>query len=107
MTEEAPIIFATSADFENWLESEHDKSDGVWLQIAKKDSGVVSVTHQEALDIALCYGWIDASRILPASISFCTFSTFTTDHGLCLRRGVKRCRKYWSSNPLRLASIQP
>jgi uncharacterized protein YdeI (YjbR/CyaY-like superfamily) len=62
MTEEAPIIFATPADFEKWLESEHDKSDGAWLQIAKKDSGVVTVTHQEALDIALCYGWIDAKR---------------------------------------------
>jgi uncharacterized protein YdeI (YjbR/CyaY-like superfamily) len=62
MTEEKPIIFATPTDFENWLESEHDKSDGVWLKIAKKDSGITSVTHLEALDIALCYGWIDAKR---------------------------------------------
>jgi uncharacterized protein YdeI (YjbR/CyaY-like superfamily) len=62
MTEETPIIFATPADFESWLESEHDKSDGVWLQIAKKGSGKSSVTHPEALDIALCYGWIDAKR---------------------------------------------
>ncbi len=40
----------------------HAEFDGVWLKIAKKDSGVASVTHEEALDVALCYGWIDSQR---------------------------------------------
>jgi uncharacterized protein YdeI (YjbR/CyaY-like superfamily) len=62
MTEQAPKLFITSADFEKWMESEHDKSDGVWLKIAKKDSGKSSVTHHQALDIALCFGWIDGQR---------------------------------------------
>lgn len=45
-----------------WLKKNHDKSPGVWLQIAKKASGVRSVTYAEALDGALCYGWIDGQK---------------------------------------------
>ena len=45
-----------------WLERHHDSSSGVWLKIAKKGSGIASVTHPEALEVALCYGWIDGQR---------------------------------------------
>ncbi|MBA3831142.1 MAG: YdeI/OmpD-associated family protein [Chthoniobacterales bacterium] len=42
-----------------WLEKNHDSSSEVWLRFAKKASGLKSVSYQEALDVALCYGWID------------------------------------------------
>ena len=45
-----------------WLEEEHERADGIWLKIAKKASGIESVTHAEALEIALCFGWIDGQR---------------------------------------------
>lgn len=51
--------FATPAAFERWLSTQHAKSPGIWLQIMKKGSGKASVTYAEALDIALCWGWID------------------------------------------------
>jgi uncharacterized protein YdeI (YjbR/CyaY-like superfamily) len=51
--------FATVAAWEAWLERQHEKSDGLWVEFAKKDSGVRSVTYAEALEVALCYGWID------------------------------------------------
>ena len=54
--------FATAADFEAWLEGEHERADEVWLKIAKKASGIESVTHAEALEVALCFGWIDGVR---------------------------------------------
>ena len=54
--------FATAADWEAWLEEEHERADGIWLKIAKKASGIESVTHAEALEIALCFGWIDGQR---------------------------------------------
>ena len=55
--------FATAADWEAWLEEEHERTpDGIWLKIAKKASGIESVTHAEALEIALCFGWIDGQR---------------------------------------------
>jgi uncharacterized protein YdeI (YjbR/CyaY-like superfamily) len=55
-------LFKTPAAWEKWLEANHAKSTGVWMQIAKKDSGLSSATYQEALDVALCYGWIDGQK---------------------------------------------
>lgn len=51
--------FASAKEWEQWLAKNHASSRGVWLRFFKKDSGVASVTHAEALDEALCYGWID------------------------------------------------
>jgi uncharacterized protein YdeI (YjbR/CyaY-like superfamily) len=57
---EQPIkSFATQRAFETWLGRNHDRSDGIWLTIARKGSGVRSVTYPEAVEVALCYGWID------------------------------------------------
>jgi uncharacterized protein YdeI (YjbR/CyaY-like superfamily) len=55
------IFFASSADWEHWLEANH-ASPGVWMKVAKKGSGIESVTTAEALEIALCFGWIDSRR---------------------------------------------
>ncbi|MDQ3019875.1 MAG: YdeI/OmpD-associated family protein [Bacteroidota bacterium] len=55
-----PIVsFATPKQWERWLSKNHSKLNGIWLQFYKKDSGVKSVNRAEALDAALCYGWID------------------------------------------------
>src|SRR5260370_19944826 len=53
------ISFTSPADWEGWLAEEHATSAGPWLKIAKKDSGISTVSHAEALEVALCYGWID------------------------------------------------
>ena len=55
-------LFTSRHDWDVWLEKEHRKSTGLWLRIARKDSNVKSVTYQEALDTALCYGWIDGQK---------------------------------------------
>jgi uncharacterized protein YdeI (YjbR/CyaY-like superfamily) len=54
--------FASNAEWEAWLEEHHATSDGVWVQIAKKGSGIPSVAYPEVLDTALCFGWIDGQR---------------------------------------------
>jgi len=56
------IAFESQGTWEAWLEEHHSTSTGVWLKIAKKASGIPTVTHAEALDAALCYGWIDGQR---------------------------------------------
>ena len=56
------LSFATSRAWRTWLEKNHTKSDGIWLRIYKKDSGKKTVTYAEALDEALCYGWIDGQK---------------------------------------------
>lgn len=51
--------FRSKAAWENWLRRQHETSPGIWLELAKKDSGLVSVSYREAVEVALCYGWID------------------------------------------------
>lgn len=53
--------FADAVAWERWLER-HPDSAGLWLKIAKKDAGIPSVTYAEALDVALCHGWIDGQK---------------------------------------------
>jgi uncharacterized protein YdeI (YjbR/CyaY-like superfamily) len=58
-----PIIsFAFQEDWERWLQAQHTTAKGLWLKIAKKGSGIDSVTYEEALQSALCYGWIDGQK---------------------------------------------
>ncbi|MEU6151936.1 YdeI/OmpD-associated family protein [Actinosynnema sp. NPDC047251] len=57
-----PLDFADAAQWDHWLTAHHGESAGVWLKIAKKNSGRTSVTITEALDGALCHGWIDGHR---------------------------------------------
>jgi uncharacterized protein YdeI (YjbR/CyaY-like superfamily) len=60
---ELPTLpFKSKRKWADWLAKQHDKSAGVWLQLAKKDAGIASVTYEEALDVALCYGWIDGQK---------------------------------------------
>jgi uncharacterized protein YdeI (YjbR/CyaY-like superfamily) len=56
------IAFRDAAEFEAWLDAHLDLRVGVWLKIAKKGSGVPSLTDDEAVDIGLCYGWISGQR---------------------------------------------
>jgi uncharacterized protein YdeI (YjbR/CyaY-like superfamily) len=54
--------FASEAKFEAWLAAHHDKEPEVWIKVHKKGSGRASVTCAQALDVALCWGWIDGQR---------------------------------------------
>src|SRR5579859_583065 len=61
--EQFPILlFATQQDWEMWLQEHHREPAGVWLKLAKRAMGVSSVSYQEALESALCYGWIDGQK---------------------------------------------
>src|SRR5947209_4150925 len=56
------LSFKSPLDFRKWLEKNNASSDGIWLRIFKKDSGEQSITYAEALDQALCYGWVDGQK---------------------------------------------
>ena len=58
----APTLFKNAKAFETWLKKHHATSDGLWLQIAKKGAEQPSVTYPEAVEIALCWGWIDGQK---------------------------------------------
>jgi uncharacterized protein YdeI (YjbR/CyaY-like superfamily) len=61
-TELPTLPFESEKKFADWLAKQHNKSGGVWVKISKKRTGIPSVTYHEALDVALCYGWIDGQK---------------------------------------------
>jgi uncharacterized protein YdeI (YjbR/CyaY-like superfamily) len=61
-TDPPMLSFERQKDWAVWLDKNHATSSGVWLKLAKKASGVQSVTYDEALEVALCYGWIDGQK---------------------------------------------
>jgi uncharacterized protein YdeI (YjbR/CyaY-like superfamily) len=88
------LPFASASLWEQWLSDNHAQPSGIWLKIAKKSSGVASVTYEEALEVALCYGWIDGQR-----------KAFDSTHYL-QRLTPRRPRSVWSrSNIERVARL--
>ena len=78
------FTFRDAVEWEAWLAEHHMEPDGVWLKIAKRQSAEVTVTISEALDVALCYGWIDSQRR-------------SLDHQFYLQRySRRRLRSPWS-----------
>ena len=89
------LPFASAADWEAWLETNHAASPGLWLQIAKKASGVPTVTYSDALDVALCFGWIDGQKASYDDVFF--LQRFTP----------RRARSKWSKiNVDRVAQLE-
>jgi uncharacterized protein YdeI (YjbR/CyaY-like superfamily) len=62
MPEQPILAFASVPEFHEWLERHHADHPGIWLRIFKKGSGHPTVTYAEALDEALCFGWIDGQK---------------------------------------------
>ena len=62
MIDPAPAAFQDAADFERWLGEHHEQSDGAWLKIAKKGAAAETVSYAQAVEVALCFGWIDGKK---------------------------------------------
>jgi uncharacterized protein YdeI (YjbR/CyaY-like superfamily) len=63
MKPDLPIqAFASQKKWAEWLAKQHDKTPGLWLKLGKKDSGISSITYDQAVETALCYGWIDGQK---------------------------------------------
>jgi uncharacterized protein YdeI (YjbR/CyaY-like superfamily) len=60
--DQKPVLFSTSKDWEKWLSQHHMQIEGIWMKVAKKGASAKSIAIGDALDIALCYGWIDGQR---------------------------------------------
>ncbi|WP_038202950.1 YdeI/OmpD-associated family protein [Xenophilus azovorans] len=59
---DSPALFKSAKAFETWLKQHHATSPGLWLKIAKRRADAASVTYLEAVEIALCWGWIDGQK---------------------------------------------
>lgn len=90
-----PIIaFKSPTAWTKWLNSHHTEPAGLWLKLAKKDSGIPTVTYTEALEEALCYGWIDGQKR-------------TYDHQYFLQKFTpRRAKSMWSQvNVQKIAAL--
>jgi uncharacterized protein YdeI (YjbR/CyaY-like superfamily) len=56
------VLFEVQKEWAAWLKKNHGKSAGLWLRLAKKASDIKSLSYSEALEVALCYGWIDGQK---------------------------------------------
>jgi len=100
---ELPMIpFTCREAWETWPDEHHAPSDGLWLELAKKGSGLETVSLAEALDVALCYGWIDSQA-----------DSIDDQHWL-LRFTPRRPRSKWSkvtrvkvSKPIEVGRMKP
>jgi len=80
-----PIVeFTDQTAWESWLQSNHQRQDGVWMKLAKKAAPVKTQTHAEALEAALCYGWIDGQ------------AARYDEHYMLMRFTPRRRRSKWS-----------
>ena len=77
-------MFADDAAFEAWLQENHNISPGIWMHFAKKNSPLRSVSYPEAVDISLCYGWIDGQ------------AKSLDEHSYLQRFTPRRARSIWS-----------
>jgi uncharacterized protein YdeI (YjbR/CyaY-like superfamily) len=78
------VAFPDAAAWEAWLEANHGRSSGVWLELAKQGSGVPSVTSDQAVDVGLCWGWVSGKR------------RSLDDHWFLQKYVPRRARSLWS-----------
>jgi uncharacterized protein YdeI (YjbR/CyaY-like superfamily) len=97
--------FASAAEWEQWLSRNHETEKGLWLQIAKKASGIATVTYDEALDVALCYGWIDGQRKSDSDDYFLQKFTPRRPKSLWSKRNVGKIAQLTDAGRMRPAGL--
>src|SRR6266566_6924184 len=80
-----PLFFRSASDFRRWLETHHDSAAELWVGFHKKDSGKRGITYPEAVDQALCYGWIDGLK------------KRVDEHGYTHRFSPRKAKSIWST----------
>ncbi len=100
------LSFATQKQFEEWLAKYFDKEEGLWLRFYKKDSGEKSITYQEALDEALCYGWIDGQLKTYDEQSFLRKFTPRRPKSIWSKRNMEHIERLTSLGKMKTSGIE-
>ena len=103
---DAPIqSFVSASEWEQWLAANHAKSDGIWLQIFNKESGKKTVTYAEALDEALCYGWIDGQKKKLDSDSWIQKFTPRRARSIWSKRNIEHIERLTNEKRMKAAGL--
>lgn len=100
------ITFASAGAWEQWLAANHAKSDGISLQIFKKESGVATVTYAAALDEALCYGWIDGQKKKMVSESWIQKFTPRRAQSIWSKRNIEHIERLTNEQRMKAAGLK-
>jgi uncharacterized protein YdeI (YjbR/CyaY-like superfamily) len=104
---ELPVIpFASQALWEQWLDQNHSISNGIWLQMFKKDSGIASVNYAQALDVALCYGWIDGQLKSIDGLSYMQRFTPRRPRSIWSKRNIEHIARLSKEGRMKPAGIK-
>jgi uncharacterized protein YdeI (YjbR/CyaY-like superfamily) len=102
-----PVIpFANQQIWEQWLEQNHLEANGVWIQFYKKNSGIASVTYPEAVDSALCYGWIDAQLKSIDELSYKQHYTPRRPKSIWSKRNIEHVARLSGEGRMKPAGIK-
>lgn len=92
-TKELPVKeFKTAKGLRTWLAKNYS-TDGAWLRMFKKDSGIKSINHDEALDVALCFGWIDGQAKRYDDLSYLQKFTPRRKNSLWSKRNIEKVKQ--------------
>ncbi len=97
--------FSTVSDLQRWFEENHDRVGEVWIGFYRKDSGVLSVSYSEALDEALCLGWIDGIRKKVDEQSYCNRFTPRKERSPWSASNTKRATELIHAGRMRPAGL--
>jgi uncharacterized protein YdeI (YjbR/CyaY-like superfamily) len=100
-----PTFFATPSEFRAWLEKHHDSVPGLWVGFHKKGSGIPSITWAEAVDQALCFGWIDSVRKGVDGSSYMNRFTPRKRGSTWSAINIKRAKELIESGSMHLAGL--
>lgn len=100
------VEFKDQAAFRNWLSKNSKNVSGIWLRIYKKDSGVATVTYSQAVDEALCFGWIDGQKKSYDELSFLQKFTPRRPKSMWSKRNIEYVARLTSAGLMTDAGLQ-
>lgn len=100
------VSFASSTEWRKWIAANHAKSNGVWLRFFKKDSGEKTVTYSEALEEALCYGWIDGQAKKYDAKSYLQKFTPRRPKSIWSKRNTEKAERLIQEGKMEKAGLQ-
>ncbi len=102
-----PVIpFSSPSEWEQWLEQNHAISKGIWLQMYKKGSGIATVYYAEALDVALCYGWIDGQLKSIDELSYMQRFTPRRPRSIWSKRNIEHIARLTKEGRMKPAGLK-
>ena len=100
------LVFKTAKEWEKWVAKNYASSKGVWLRFYKKASGIPSVTYPEAVEVSLCYGWIDGQVIKYDENSYLQRFTPRRPKSIWAKKNIERVTSLIASGKMKPSGLK-